>query len=812
MVLQRLALKFYLCLTTSLVGAAALEGIAHAQSMVPTEGARSEIEEIIVTARKRQETIQNVPASIQAINSAQIDRAGIDNIESIATVAPQLVVARAPFGSGASFTLRGIGSTFVSIGIEQSVATVLDGVYYGQGRVINDAFTDLARIEVMKGPQALFYGKNASAGVISLVTADPTDQTEIRLRTGYEFNAQEVMAEAILSGPVTENLGLRLAISGSKMFSGYFDNFATNTTLLTRDVATGVTTAHTALPAKDGDRRRHIFARLTAKWTPTDRLDWTFKINAGIDKNDNPGANFVTYLCRNGVAQRNPAFPCGKRFAASYSNLPADMASGVSFSKGGELFNDYKSGAATSAINYDLDAVKLTLVTNYQALKDDYLGNFDFEQTPNVRIFNVGRARWRAFSTEGRAVTSYDGPINALVGVLYQKSKLKFSEFNVNDATVLPENSAAADPTKRYLARDKDSETAGETISGFGQVIWNVVPKMELAAGVRYTHETKDSYFVHRYVNPRLAGTFPPNVFLRSDQTFTNWSPEVTLSYRPQTGVNIYGAYKTGYKSGGFSNSAVRTAFTQLNDLAFGPETVKGFEGGVKTSLYNNLKFNVGLYTYKYSGLQIEYFNAILIANKTTNVGAALTKGVEIETQWAPRGVPGLMLSGTVNYNKAVYKNFLGPCYAGQGIPQGCNTIPGQGQFQDLSGKSLANAPRWTATLGLNYHTDLSSDLVFETNVSTRYSGSYLTTNAAIPNSRQRRYALLDMTVAMRARDERWEVAVVGNNLTNHFVNTGTYEVPFTGAGTATANGVPADLAGLIANPRTVQLRLTHRF
>ncbi|MBK8272973.1 MAG: TonB-dependent receptor plug domain-containing protein [Sphingomonadales bacterium] len=128
-------------------------------------------------------------------------------------------------------------------GVEQSVAVIVDGAYYGHGRTIDEGFFDLARVEVLKGPQALFFGKNATAGVISITTADPGDAFEGLAKVGYEFRSQSVYAEAVASGPISDTLGIRVALRGSKMYGGYTKNRATQAFYNTIDVATGTVAA-----------------------------------------------------------------------------------------------------------------------------------------------------------------------------------------------------------------------------------------------------------------------------------------------------------------------------------------------------------------------------------------------------------------------------------------------------------------------------------------------------------------------------------------------------------------------------------------
>jgi outer membrane receptor protein involved in Fe transport len=291
----------------------------------------------------------------------------------------------------------------------------------------------------------------------------------------------------------------------------------------------------------------------------------------------------------------------------------------------------------------------------------------------------------------------------------------------------------------------------------------------------------------------------------------------VTLSYKITPDIHLYGAYKTAYKSGGFSNSGIYSAFstTPKDDLAFDPEKARGFEAGLKTELFDRqLRFNITAYRYKYSNLQVDFFNAPTFAYITINAGAAITKGIETEFEFAPLAAPGLSLHGSLNYNKARYRNFVGPCFAGQTIEQGCPQPTGPGGFplQDLSGKPTAVAPAWTATLGFYYEHDIGRDLTASVGADGRYSSHYLASSLGSELSRVGSYATLDGQVALGARNDRWKVALIGKNLTNRQYFLGNYDGPLTGSGTGTAMGVNADQVGLGALPRTVQLQLTVKY
>ncbi|QXQ07094.1 TonB-dependent receptor [Sphingosinicellaceae bacterium] len=789
----------------------------------PTAPARSSVvtaqagglEDIVVTARRKVESAQDIPVSVTAISAAQIQAKDLTSLEKIAASTPQFTVGRASNGAGAQLTLRGIGSSATSIGVEQSVAIVVDGVYYGQGRVINEGFFDLARVEILKGPQALFFGKNATAGVVSLTTADPGDKAEYIGRVGYEFGSQQLSGEAIVSTPLTDTLGIRVAVRASNMFGGYYKNEAIDTPYSTFDVATGSLNAHTGLPAtKDEPQEKELIGRVTLKWDPTDRLSVTLKGSVDYNHVDGNGWNYVAVNCPGGKTAIAPNYTCENHFVIHQNNLPVDIAAVYPYAKkDGALYNTYKSYQGTGTINYKLDNVTLTSITNYNHNDNRFACDCDFL---SGAVWATENSSFHAFSEEFRAQTDFDSPINLMVGGYYQNTRRDFFQA-VMFAGV--ENSAAT-PANRYVAYSKQSYTNGETLSGFGQVSWKILPKVEATAGVRYIHETKDSAFFQPYVNPAIASIFTPESapsgILAAKQVFNNWSPEATISYKPVRDVLIYGAYKTAYKSGGFSNSAINSAQSPnpVGDLTFRPEKGAGFEGGVKTTLLDNqLRLNVGIYTYKYSNLQVDYFNSQIFAYQTYNAGTARTKGVEIEAEYAPQSIEGLSIHGTVNYNRARYKDFLAPCYSGQLPSAGCTLVgPSNAPFQSLSGQPTAVAPEWTGTLGFSYERPVSATLKFGINVDGRYSDNYTASSFGNPATGVHSYAVLDTSVRVGRDDGRWELALIAKNLTDHFYFTGGGDAPLTGSGTGTPSGIGADQTGYGTLPRTVKLQLTVKY
>ncbi|MBH0112001.1 TonB-dependent receptor [Novosphingobium sp. YJ-S2-02] len=764
------------------------------------------LNEIIVSARKRQETSQDVPVAVTAISAETIDRYDLTSIEKVAASMGQLTVGRNSTGSGAQITLRGIGTAPSSIGIEQSVAVVVDGVYYGQGRIINEGFFDASSIEVLKGPQALFFGKNATAGVINIATNDPTPVFEASARMGYEFKSDTVYGEGIVSTPLNDTTGVRLAIRASSMSGGYFTNGGQELPYVTTDRATGtpVATSHVQpVGPRDVPGEKEIMGRLTLKSELTDALTATVKASYSRTKVNNPASNRVAYECADGATWFNESLSCGKNFVVYNNDMPADIAATIPGAGDGSQFNKYESWGVTGTLEYAGDNFTVTSVTNYQKNRNRLLVDGDFSSGSAGVTFAVEDSKWHAFSSELRVLTDFDFPLNAMIGGLYQDTRRDFLQYVVNGGA---ENSAVSDPSYRYADFVKDSYTDGKTLAAYGQAILTVTDAIEATGGIRYTHETKDSEFVQPYAANAL---FAPGVVVAADQTFDNWSPEATLRWQPARDINLFVSYKTAYKSGGFSNSGINSILASADNFTFGPEKAKGFEGGIKSTLFDRqLRLNLIGYTYKYTNLQIDFFDATVFAFNTVNAGAVRTKGIELEAEYAPYAAPGLTVRGSLNYNHARYEDFLAPCYSGQTIAEGCS-LPNR--FQDLSGTETAMAPTWTGTFGVSYDTEIADDTRLSLSADSKYSDSYLPSGFGNPYSRQDAYLTLDASAKV-SFGEHWDLALIGKNLTNRFIATGVVDGPGTGSGTGTAAGIHADQIGLISLPRSVRLQLTWRY
>ena len=818
----------------------------------------AQVAEVVVTARKREENVQNIPVAVTNVSGKDIEKFNITSIQDVATATPQLIIARGSSGSGADISLRGIGTPTENIGIEQSVSVNIDGVYYGQGRVIDEGTFDVSAVQVLKGPQALFYGKNATAGALAITTNDPTSTFQAGLTGGYEFKAKNPYVEGYISGPVTDKFGLRLAVRYSDETGGYIRNTATATTYNTFDIAT--LTPHQspvgAPPAYLGEDK-DLLMRLTGKWEPINNLTITGKVTFDQHHSNNNVDNGVIVYCPAGHPQSEISAGlthlsnCGHSFSDPEPQLPANIA-GVPGSleslAGGNDFERYQDTNEYLKVNYTGANYTLTSTSSYQHMFNDWADNQNFTAAPSV--YAGEHFVWRQFSTEERLITSFHSPINFAGGFYFQSSHLQFAQ----DVDFLgAENSAAPLATDRYVAYNKRAATSGRTYAVFGQAIVDIVKNVELTGGARFTHETKSSYFYQPYVWPAVSFLFnqydpnnPAATSETADQTFNNWSPEVTLTWKPVSNLTLYAAYKTGYKSGGFSDSAILSnlisAAAQAPDFQFKPETAKGFEVGEKAILMDHqLRLNVDVFDYKYSNVQVDFFNTPTFDYITLNAASARTYGVEAEADFAPKDIPGLTLHFDGAYDNAHYINFLAPCTpAGLTYEQGCNIqrnvnnagvesyTPNCGDsaantcnFMDVSGRSTALAPKWTAVIGGDYNHPVSSTMKMDLALNVRISSSYLTnsfpSNVVEQVDRQSAYAMLNGAISIGSINDRWTLSLIGRNLTNEFVQTSTGGLPLSGGKSGCKESVCgaqliSDQLSTVLNPRTVALQLKVTF
>ncbi|WP_165324496.1 TonB-dependent receptor [Rhizorhabdus phycosphaerae] len=784
---------------------------AWAQQASGSEGAGTEanLGEIVVTARQRSERLIDVPVAVTALSAKDIGRYNATTLQDIAQMAPQVTIAKQASGSGSSFVIRGIGSSTLDSGFDQSVAINVDGVQNSRGRSLQQSFFDIGQVEILKGPQALFFGKNSPAGVIAITSANPTREFSAGARIGYDFVANGVQGEAYVSGPITPTLGIRVAVTGDRS-RGWMKNSAAQ---LNGDVepASGL-----PLRAADawGPKERDIMGRLTLAWDPSSSFSANFKFATGISKDNGEGTNGEIVFCGASTkvvdgssGQTDPYSDCKKNRTVSAANLPPELVVGMLNGNDGKSFSRYKPIISSLTTNWTADRFKLTSVTGYYRYRLDYFQS-NFAKTIYGGNMGSQRETYKQFTQELRLLTTFESPLNFMFGAYYEDSKLDNEQaFRIAN---LPPDAVSG----FYYSIGKIGTIDSKTYSAFGQATYKILPDLELAAGIRWSRDEKSVEQQNIYVATLLQAAFPVGVNFPGRYKSNNWSPEATLTWHPTSQTTLYAAFKTGYKAGGFGVPAILSAGTQPSDYSFKPEKVKGGEIGAKGQfLGGRLTLNSAAYLYDYKGLQVDIFDGTKITYQIFNAGAARSYGAEVDARYAVTS--DLAVRVALGYNHTRYTDYLSACYGGQTVAQGCNLQPdATGAFtrQDLSGAPTVRAPDWSGSVGVTYDHELGNAMRLGLSSDLVGTSKYYFSETEGPGTLQKGFFKLNAAVRLYRDDERWSLALIAKNIFDKYVVTGGSDRPGSGSGSGTANGVPADIIGYIDRPREVMVQLGFKF
>ena len=718
------------------------------------------LDAVTVTARKRKESFLEVPVVANVIGRETLERTRIDDMYAVATRVPSLLLGNGVTSSGAQVSLRGIGTTAINPTMDNSVSLNIDGLSLSQGTAYALGMFDVEQIEVLKGPQSLFFGKNNTAGVISLRSADPGDETEIVGRVGYEGEAEEKVGELILSGAASDSLKLRLAARYSDQ-EGYFRNEA----VATPGLGGRTPEFRNYAPAEE------LLLRGTVLFEPDERFDARVKFNYSDYRMNGGASPFQTAYCpegTGGVPPVNVSFLDGEDCRADRTIRrpwldPA--AFGIELENGGVPFEDSTQAFGTVELNFGLsDGLQLTSVTGYY--DNDFHSLFAGSTSSTAQLMaQTYRFGNRQFTQELRLVSDYaDRPVNFMLGGFYQDGRMR------NEVEIGGNLNFGLPSTLQHVLNVVDIEST----SFFGQAIWDVTAKLELSGGARWTDETRR----HALFNLH-PGIGPVGQVSRLDPKISssNVSPEFSLAYKASSDLTAFASYRSGFKSGSFMG----INYTAPDRPAsFGEEEAAGGEVGLKMlALDRRLSANLAVYHYKYDDLQVGALELADVGNgnylvytRTLNAASAKVRGVELDLTYAPESVSGLFISAAVNYNHARYDSFPNaPCGNGQTIAQGCDQLfnPSTGRYsaQDLSGRRLVRAPDWTGFVAFDHEVYVANGLRFNYGAGANYVSSYSTTLVDPAGFPQDAFVKYDAHLALTGPDDRWEIALIGRNLTD---------------------------------------------
>ncbi|HEY8604202.1 TonB-dependent receptor [Tsuneonella suprasediminis] len=769
--------------------------------------------EIIVTARRRDERLIDAPVAITAVGGDTLNQYQATRVTDIASLVPSLVAGKAASGSSASIFLRGVGSTALSAGFDQSVSFVIDGLPMSRGREISLPQFDVQRVEVLKGPQALFFGKNTTGGLISITTNGPTDHFEAGLKGGYGFEAKERYVEGFVSGPISDSIRARLAGRYSKS-DGAFVNTAAPT--YTNYIPGQFRFSND--DRRGGSESYGLRGTVEIDFSP----DFKYEVKGGFTKvKDGGPTDLVERLCGGGRTSPLPADPgFGTPFPASpnadcsidgrsdSSNIPPVVAeTNYRYARDGVLYADFASQYVIGTGTISSDVFDVSSITGYYHFKQTDLNNVTGEAYP-AGFSQL--ADFKQFSQELRFQSTFDGPLGVMFGGFYSDSEFVFN----TDAYIFP---VPLDPINNtFVTFKRDDGFKAKSLSFFAEATLDITPSLELSAGGRYSFESRDSYQRSLAAHSAFATTFPSGIELRDKYNDENFSPQVTLRYKPSTNTTLYASYKQGFKAGGFNISQSLTPAASVQAGRFGAESAEGGEVGFRTLLFDNaLAFSITAYRYLYTDLQVQFFDPQTVSLTAGNAGELRTQGIEADFNYRVPGLDGLSLRGAAAYNDAKFRDYIGQCYVGQTIAEGCDLqlVGGAYTAQDYSDRTPPKAPEFAGRLGVTYEMPVGSSFKLRLSGDGSYTSKYNFTDALRPDAVQDGYAKLDAAIAFGDIDDAWTISLIGRNLTNKLVVTAANDMPFTGGtGTGTTTGVVADMSAFVDNPREIIVEASFKF
>lgn len=794
-----------LCSASSLVLGLALAWApaASAETQRPDAGADAEIastlDEIIVTATKRPEALFDVPVAVTAYTAEQIEAAQVRDLRDMTLIAPALSVNTSGGATQTTLTIRGVGTAGQNTGLEQSVGVFIDGVYRGRpGAALGDLF-DVAQIEVLRGPQGTLFGRNTSAGVVSIHTAAPAFVPEGRIEASvgdYDFRR----VQASVSGPLIEDrLAGRLTVS-TQSREGFVTDTVTGATYNDRDRWSARGQLLWAI-----NPRTEL--RLIADYSETDE-----SCCAALPVFYGPSAAALRALgatLRDGTAHVYGPYTGVRTDTGRYEiALNADAQ---------PMDDSARDHGLSAQLDWNFGAVDLTVIAarrGYEstpAIDADYTDLDLFQQVAGqdieersleVRLASAADAAARLEWTVG--VFLFDQDIDADQELRFGVHLRPYLEAVTPRVAVAPGvtlpvlrvlEQTVGLPVGRIaaagLAVDDDYDYSSRSAAVFGHATYDLTDRVSVAGGLRYSREKKRADYDIRSYDPLsqipLIGPLAPFAALAALQQFPAVAPFSTgftdddlsgtfsVSYAAGPGVNLFARYARGYKSGGFnlSRTAPQTRpgapTADPANVAFRPETVDAWEAGGKFRfLGGRAQVNANLFYQTLKDYQNNAFDGVVF--RIINAGEVESKGLEWD--YRLQLTDGLSLDGGGTWQDVSYAHFP------NANPTAAQSATGM-IVQDLAGRRPHFVSDLTLSGGVTYEQPVGAGLGLRANLNYLYRSEYETAQDLDPLSLQDGHVLLNASLALGRIDQAWSVELWGRNLTDERVASLVFDVPF---------------------------------
>ena len=763
------------------------------------------LEEIVVTAQQRAESLQDVPVSVAAVTAKKISDSGIVDLQGLSELVPNFSINET--GISTTVTIRGISSG-INSGFEQSVGMYNDGIFYGRDQLARVPMIDMERVEVLRGPQGILFGKNSIAGAVSQISAKPTDEFEGSVTALYEPDHGETDLRMVLSGPLTDNLSGRLAVMTREL-----DGYVKNTEL-------GV----------DEQNEDEQVVRATLRWDVNDSVTATLKSSQSTF--DVLGRNMEVYQSFGHLEALNSVYnsPTAPWSVDTELNYIADNNG---------HFSNNEVNNSTLTVDWDLEGLTLTSVTGYVDYEFTESCDCDFTGAP---VFDAGRQEeYQQLSQEFRLTSDLGSNFDYIAGLFFQDTDLTYADqIQLPDPTVVNTalgllGAGALQPFAPGSSTDRTFNQEGEVIALFAQGTWSVSEALRLTVGGRYTEEKKDANRQQRHkANATFGGQYMPAVTadpvsgaynvlygifaieaydqINGKLDDSSFSPVVTMEWDANPDTMVYATWTKGYKSGGFDarsnghpdasvNNGLKSGAAITGSWEFANEEATSVELGSKMSLADGAaELSVAWYMTDYTDLQVSQFDGTLGFN-VTNAGEAKVQGIEADGRWAL--TDNITLTGSVAYLDFNYEKFPNSqCYFQQEDTDG-------DKLCDAGGKRKEFTPELQANLGAAWASEMSNGLELNASLDVSFMDEYLYAANLDPRSKQDAYSMVNARIALAGSEGAWELALLGRNLTDETVINFGGNTPL--GGTLTG-GAGNSYYAFVNRPRNIALQINYSF
>jgi iron complex outermembrane receptor protein len=732
-------------LFVSVLSVLALPELAFAQEAKATGG----LDEIIVTARKREENLQSAPLSVAAFSGDSLEKAGIDEFSEIASRVPGFTLNPDNISEPNIF-LRGIGTDIESAASNPAIGFFLNDVYLSRAQGTAIELFDLERVEIVRGPQGTLYGNNVVGGAINFITRKPTDEFRAGAEAGFG-NYGSFGVKANVSGGLGEGLSGSIAASAR-----HHDGYARNT--------------FTGNDVEDLDAYG-LMAQL--RYQPDDQLDilltgdltrrrgggkWV-DIQTPSDHNI-PFVNPERRRGPNNIDGKQDADLGGVHLSANYDTGSGTITSVTAYreAKFASLNNDAGSFIDFTKMIYGPDGRIDFGAIDHSLFNDDYYINEKDETA-------------KSFSQDLRFRSDFDGPFNLLAGLFYQHESVDRTE--IADYIFV-----------EFYAQGKEiAETRlkSDTWAAFAEGTFDFTDTLGVTAGIRYTKDKKRFSVYRETIGDFLGaefededGNFTRAFSASSKQSWDAWTPSLNLHWQPAKDAYLYALVSKGYKSGGWNGENATNPGEAR--VAYDPEFAWNYEVGAKTTwLDNRLRFNLTGFWTEYKDLQTQQFVIfdpnLPADNVISNAGKARVKGIELETVLAP--IDGLTLFANYTYMDAKITGDListelqydPDCFCSVPVPT------------NLKGNALRRSPENSFSIGGDLTVPVSSRINAFLRTDYNWTDDFFFDNENSVRTRQKSVGVLNGSIGIATEDDKWELRLWAKNLTNELYESGKSDV-----------------------------------